>query len=308
MRFFKFVFLLFSMLLTSCNNKTIKVVSYANNYNEARSVASISKIMTAIIAIENANIYKEVIILKDGCNIPGSSIYLKENEKYQLIDLLYGLLLRSGNDAAISIALAVSNSVDLFVDLMNQKAKELTLTHTIFSNPTGLDEYDIGNISSCLDMAILYSYCMQNEVFSTIVSTKKYKNYTNKNKLIHSYPYCTGGKTGYTKKAKRTLISSACKDDIDIIIVTLNLGNDFAFHKEIYEHYFSNYTAIKILNKGENSFDNTIFYSDKNYYFITDKTNLTLSYYLYLNEKKIFIILKDQNNDEVDSITIDIFL
>lgn len=212
MRFFKCVLLLFSMFITSCNNKTIKVVSYANNYivinastkqilqgnnyNEARSVASISKIMTAIIAIENANIYKEVIIIKDGCNIPGSSIYLKENEKYQLIDLLYGLLLRSGNDAAISIALAVSNSVDLFVDLMNQKAKELKLTNTIFSNPTGLDEYDIGNISSCLDMAILYSYCMQNEVFSTIVSTKKYKNYTNKNKLIHSYPYCTGGKTG----------------------------------------------------------------------------------------------------------------
>ena len=165
---------------------------------------------------------------------------LKENEEISIEKLLYGLMLRSGNDAAITLAMSISNSVEEFVLLMNKKAEELNLKNTFFSNPHGLDEEDNGNISSAYDMALLYSYCMKNKTFAKITSSQSYGTYINKNKLIRTYPYCTGGKTGFTKKAKRTLISSASKDDINLIVVTLNCGNDFQSHKDIYEHYFNN--------------------------------------------------------------------
>lgn len=172
----------------------------SKNENETRSVASISKIMTAIIAIESDKLFDVVTIGNEINDCVGSAIYLSIGERITIIDLLYGLLLRSGNDCALSIAVNICNSVDDFVLLMNNKAKELNMLNTIFSNPSGLDIKDNGNISSCYDMSLLMSYCLENELFCQIINTKRYKSldrvFINKNKLLHSYDYLLGGKTG----------------------------------------------------------------------------------------------------------------
>lgn len=270
------------------------------NYDQCRSVASISKIMTAIIAIENNDINKIVTVSEEINRVYGSSVYLKVGEKTTILNLLYGLLLRSGNDAAITLAIETSKSEQEFVELMNQKVKQLNLKNTYFSNPHGLDEQDNGNISTAYDMAIIYSYCMENPLFAKIVGSTSYGSYSNKNRLIKSYKYCTGGKTGFTKKAKRTLVTSASKDGINIIIVTLNCGNDFETHKNKYEYYFNNYTSIKVLNKGNNIFDNNIINIKKDYYFITDLTNVSLFYEIYEKDRIICITLFDNNQKVVD--------
>lgn len=314
------IFLL--LILCGCNtNKTLETSNvYATsfivieqssnkilegyNYNTQRSVASISKIMSAIIVIENMDVNEYLTVPEDIKKVDGSSIYLKVNEKVKVIDLLYGLLLRSGNDAAITLAKGMNNDIQSFVDLMNEKASFLSMNNTYFSNPHGLDVNDNGNISTAYDMAILYSYCLKNPLFSKIVATKEYQKYTNKNKLLHNYEYCTGGKTGYTKKAKRTLLSSASKDDMHLIIVTLNCGDDFNSHKLTYEKYFNNYNAIKVLKKGENIFDKDIINIKQDYYFISDKTNLSLMYNVNMKNKEISIKLYDENKKVIDEMLV----
>ena len=271
-----------------------------SNYDTQRSVASISKIMTAIIVVENVDIYQYTIVPNEIIKVEGSSMYLKVNDKIKIKDLLYGLLLRSGNDAAITLALTICDTIDEFVCLMNKKAEKLNMKNSFFSNPHGLDEKDNGNISTAFDMALLYSYCLQNPIFSEIISSKNYNNYVNKNKLLKNYQYCTGGKTGYTKKAKRTLITSASKDNINLIVVTLNCGNDFQTHQNLYEHYFNNYQAIKIINKGINIFDNKEIYCNKDCYFITNQTDLSLLYQIDYSKKIINVTLLDINKRVID--------
>lgn len=319
----KKIFSLFLLLfLCGCNaHKTLKTSNvYATsfivieqssnkilegyNYNTQRSVASISKIMSAIIVIENMDVNEYLTVPEDIKKVDGSSIYLKVNEKVKVIDLLYGLLLRSGNDAAITLAKGMNNDIQSFVDLMNEKASILSMNNTYFSNPHGLDVNDNGNISTAYDMAILYSYCLKNPLFSKIIATKEYQKYTNKNKLLHNYEYCTGGKTGYTKKAKRTLLSSASKDDMHLIIVTLNCVDDFNSHKLTYEKYFNNYNAIKVLKKGENIFDKDIINIKQDYYFISDKTNLSLMYNVNMKNKEISIKLYDENKKVIDEMLV----
>ena len=278
---------------------TNKILQGAN-YDIQRSVASISKIMSAILAIENNDLEEIVTVPSEINEVYGSSMYLKVNQEISIKDLLYGLLLRSGNDAAITLAIATSGSVASFVDLMNEKAEKLNLKNTLFSNPHGLDKDGIGNISTSYDMAIIYSYCMDNEVFKEITSSKTYSNYVNKNKLVRNYQYCTGGKTGFTDKAKRTLVTSASKDGINLIIVTLNCGNDFETHKNLYEYYFNNYQSIKILNKGENIFDGRKINLNKDYYFISAEKELSLFYQINYNKHMIYVTLLDKNKRVVD--------
>ena len=196
-------------------------VIYGKDVHYVQSVASISKIMTAIVAIENSDINKEVIVGDEILKAYGSGIYVQIGEKIKLRDLLYGLMLRSGNDAALAISVAVSGDTDKFVNLMNEKAKKLGMKNTTFNNPSGLDE-EKGNFSSAYDMALLMSYAMKNEEFRKITGTRDYtvktnKNvykWHNKNKLLSSYKYIIGGKTGFTKIAKRTLVTSASKNDV----------------------------------------------------------------------------------------------
>ncbi len=233
-------------------------VIYGKDVHYVQSVASISKIMTAIVAIENSDIDKEFVIGNEILKAYGSGIYIQIGERIKLKDLLYGLMLRSGNDAAIAISVAVAGDTDKFVKMMNDKAKDLGMKNTTFNNPSGLDE-EKGNFSSAYDMALLMSYAMKNKVFREITGTKDYtvktdKNvykWHNKNKLLSTYKYITGGKTGFTKIAKRTLVTSASKDDVNLTVVTINDGDDWDDHKNLYEEAFKEYKSYRILNKGE---------------------------------------------------------
>ena len=242
-------------------------ILYEENIHSIRSVASISKIMTAVIAIESGKLDEKVTIGSEIKKSYGSGIYIKEGEILTLRDLLYGLMLRSGNDAALAIANFVGGNIDEFVNLMNKKAKELKMTNTTFNNPSGLDQ-DKGNYSTAYDMAILTSYAMKLDEYKTITSTKKYtlttnKNtysWINKNKLLSLYKYTTGGKTGFTEIAKRTLVTTASKDNINLVVVTLNDGNDWQDHQNLFEYGFNNYTKLELLEKG-----NINIYSDKYY-------------------------------------------
>lgn len=292
-------------------------ILYSNNIHETRPIASISKIMTAILACESGKL-DDIVIVGDEINKSyGSGIYIRVGEELTLRDLVYGLMLRSGNDASFAIAKYVGGTVDNFVVSMNNKAKELNMQDTIFNNPNGLDDKG-GNISSTYDMALLTSYAMKNEEYRNITKTKKYTlktnmnyySWTNKNKLLFMYKYTTGGKTGYTKIAKRTLVTTASNNNMNLVIVTLNDGNDFNNHKNMYEKLFDEYKGYNILKEGDISVSN---FKDKNKYYIKDnfkydlkkidKDNIVLKFDIkdtqfdknkiglvnvYLNNKKLY--------------------
>ncbi len=283
--------ILFLILIIPFNVKAISASSYivmdmdsgrvleGKNTDSESLIASITKIMTCIVALEQGNFEKEVTINEDILPAFGSGIYIQVGEKLTLDDLLYGLMLRSGNDAALAIASSVSGSVDSFVYLMNEKAKEIGMEHTHFVNPSGLEESDgSANISTVYDMALLTKYANQNDNYRRIVGTKeitiksslKTYKWLNKNKLLRTYEYCTGGKTGFTKKAHRTLVTTATKNDMSLIVVTFNDGNDFKDHHDLFEKYFNNYKREKIIDINDNYGDNL--YLKKDFYIIT-KTN-----------------------------------
>ena len=278
------------------------IIIDGSNFNEVRSIASISKIMTAILAIESGKIDDEVTIGPVILESYGSGIYIKVGEKLKLKDLVYGLMLRSGNDAALAISEYVSGSVDEFINLMNEKAKSLGMKNTIFNNPSGLDNPK-GNYSSCYDMSLLLTYCMKNETFKKITSTKRYKlktnlnyyDWTNKNRLLHSYKYTTGGKTGYTEIARRTLITSASKNNVNLGIITLNYSDDFNFHKEKYEQYFKLYNNYNVLKRGKINILNEVKYNDYTFYL---KNNYSCS---LTNDEKDNIILHFKLFNKLDN-------
>ena len=198
-------------------------IIYEANIHEQRLIASITKIMTCIVTIENVDIDKKVKVDEDVLKAFGSAIYIEVGEELTIKDLLMGLMLRSGNDAAIVLAKNVAGSMDEFVYLMNELASNIGMKDTIFYNNHGLDEGEYkGNISTAYDMALLTKYAMNNKTFRNIFKTKEYitkssyKTYKwkNKNKLLHRYDYITGGKTGFTKKARRTLVTTASKNNI----------------------------------------------------------------------------------------------
>lgn len=271
------------------------------NEHYVQSVASISKIMTAIIAIENGNLDDDYVIGEEVNEAWGSGIYIHIGDHINLRDLLHGLLLRSGNDAANVIAKNIGGGdIATFVQMMNEKAQELEMNDTVFSNPTGLDEEDDGNRSSAYDMALLMSYCSQNPIFNDIVIKESYKRedgggtWQNKNRLLKEYEYCVGGKTGYTKQAKRTLVTRAVKDDMSLVIVTLNCGNDFEFHKEKYEECFEKYQQILVLPKGIYQYHGHSFLIDQDLYYCgegTSKASLQgdeTSLQVYVSKQKIY--------------------
>ena len=230
-------------------------VIQSKNMHVPKLIASITKIMTCIIAIENGNLDDKVIVDDTIKLSTGSGIYISIGEEITLRDLLYGLMLRSGNDAALMISKYVGGSVDDFVSLMNEKAKLIGMKNTIFYNPSGLD-YENGNLSTAYDMAILTRYSMKNDIYREIVKTKKYISKTNmktyvwynKNKLL-VHNYITGGKTGYTEKAKRTLVSTASKNNMNFVVVTIRDSDDWNTHLSLYEYAFKNYYNVRVLNK-----------------------------------------------------------
>lgn len=237
--------------------------SVLESYNplHTQSVASISKIMTSIVAIENGNIDDFVQVNDSIDGIDGSMLYLQKGDVFLLKDLLYGLMLRSGNDAASLIADHISGSNANFVKAMNEKAKQIGMKYTHFENSSGLDEKDGGNISSSCDMALLMSYAMKNSTFSKIVATKTYSPrkgilWKNKNRFLFDYPYATGGKTGYTKQAKRTLVTTSKQNDMEVAVVSLNVEDDFKQHEALHEWSYDNFQEITILKAGKYFYKN----------------------------------------------------
>lgn len=272
--------------------------------NLVRSVASISKIMTAIVAIENSKLDDYVEVNEDILKAYGSSIYLKIGEVVKMEDLLYGLMLRSGNDAAVTIARGVSGNISDFVALMNEKAKKIGMNNSTFNNPSGLDIDDAGNLSTSYDMSILMKYALNNEIFRRITSTKEYKSnghgvWTNKNRLLREYSNTSGGKTGFTTKARRTLVTSAKKDSTELIVVTLDCGGDFSFHKELYEKYFSKYKTFNLLNKGVNYINDYELNCETNISILLEKDLIKSSEILYEirnEETEVSLITNNEKN------------
>ncbi len=270
------------------DGNSLEVIS-SKNEHEVRSVASISKIMTAIISIESNRLFEVITVDEVIFQIEGSSLYLEVGNQITIIDLIYGLILRSGNDAAVLLASNLSSSIDEFVKLMNNKAKEIGMNNTIFNNPSGLDIFDEGNLSTTYDMSLLMSYCLNNRLFREISSTKYYKTplkgqWKNKNKLLFNYEYCISGKTGYTKKAKRTLVTASEKEEQLLICTTFDCGSDFNFHKQLYENVYNNYYYFVLLNKGKNIINDYVIYSDRLIGKRFEKGNIkTITFVYYIN-------------------------
>ncbi|MBE6156414.1 MAG: D-alanyl-D-alanine carboxypeptidase [Firmicutes bacterium] len=259
-------------------------VLYGYNIEEKKLIASTTKIMTAIVAIENSDISQEIEVSDVIYEAYGSAIYIEVGEKIILKDLLYGLMLRSGNDASLAIAEAVSGSEEEFVYLMNEYAANLNMKNTIFYNPHGLEESNgDANKSTTLDMAKLTKYAMQNDTFREIFKTQKhtvktnYKTYVwhNKNKLL-SLDYITGGKTGYTELARRTLVTTGSKDNINLVVVTLNDPNDWDDHKTIYEQTFQKYKSYELFNQNNFKVEEDDYYKEDKLY-IKNDYNMTLT-------------------------------
>ena len=231
---------------------------FEKNADTKMSMASTTKIMTAIVAIENSSLDKVVKITPEMVGIEGSSIYLQEGENLTVEELLYALLLESANDASIALAYSVGGSVEGFVELMNKKADDLGLKSTHFTNPHGLDNEE--HYTTARELAIIARYAMENPVFNEIVSTYKRviplgedgsRVLINHNKLLRSYEGAIGVKTGFTKKSGRCLVSCAEVDGVRIIAVTLNATSDWNDHTKMLDLGFSMYENIKLADTGD---------------------------------------------------------
>lgn len=222
------------------------------NSSEKLPMASTTKIMTALLALEQPELDEWFTVDSDAIHVEGSSMGLQEGDSVTLRALVYGMLLPSGNDAANAAAVRISGSQEAFVAKMNQKAAELGLENTQFKNPSGLDAQ--GHYSTAYDMALLCREAMKNEDFREICCLSKaqvsfgnppYNRWLeNYNKLLTMYPDCIGVKTGFTEAAYRCLVSAAEKNGITLICVTLNCADDWAVHEELYEHYFGRLETI----------------------------------------------------------------
>ena len=229
-----------------------KKVLYSKNASKRMPMASTTKVMTAIIALEsNIPLNKVIVVPKEAIGIEGSSIYLSEGEKITFEALLYALLLSSANDAAIAISIIVGGNTDNFVALMNQKATLLGLTNTHFTNPHGL--YDENHYTTALDLAFLMAYAVKNPTFVEISGCPKkvfpkqdegVRVMINHNKLLNTYDGIIAGKTGFTKKSGRCLVTSASRNNLNLITVTLGAPDDWNDHKSLYDFVFSNYKRV----------------------------------------------------------------
>lgn len=263
-------------------------VLYAYQEKKQMLPASITKILTCITCLEYYQLDDLVVVGKEVLRSEGSAIYLKIGDVISIRDLLYGLMLCSGNDAAIVLAYHLNQNESDFIYLMNKVARKIGMKDSSFSNPSGLDS-ETRNYTTAYDMALLMSYAMKNEMFRTIVGTKNYQcqiatgtkmYFRNKHRLIQS-GLATGGKTGYTKQARRTLVSTFAQSNFEIVVVTLNCSNDWYFHEQLSNYAFSKYQQHQVLSLFE-------FYKATINYGKYDVTNLHLSVPILAEEKVIY--------------------
>ena len=226
---------------------------YERESSQQSLIASTTKIMTALVVCEQCNVLDRMRIPKEAVGIEGSSMYLREGEVLTLQELLYGLMLSSGNDAAVALAIYCGGTVEGFVERMNDKARYLGLEDTHFENPHGLDSP--GHYSTAKDLAVLAAYAMENPVFSKTVSAKTVRvgqrYLTNHNKLLWRVEGADGVKTGYTKAAGRILVSSAERNGRRLIAVTIDDPDDWKDHQALLEEGFSRYTIRRVVNAGQ---------------------------------------------------------
>ena len=217
---------------------------------ESRSlIASTTKIMTALIVCERCNVLDRMRIPEEAVGIEGSSMYLQTGEILTIQDLLYGMMLRSGNDAATALAIYCGGTVEGFAELMNDKARELGLDGTHFANPHGLDAPN--HYSTAKDLAVLAAYAMENPIFAMTVGTKTVKAgsryLANHNKLLWRLEGANGVKTGYTRAAGRILVSGANRQGRQLICVTIDAQDDWNDHIQLLEQGFSRFQIVELI-------------------------------------------------------------
>ena len=278
-------------------------ILYQKNSNSEMLIASTTKIMTFLVALTYATdrLYEKVVVGEEVLTMYGTNMYITLDEELTLIDLLYGLMLRSGNDASVVIATYVSGSVDDFVYLMNQKAREIGMINTTFKNPHGLDE-ETENYSTAYDLAILTRYLYLNyPLYKEISGTKYYdfksnfKSYslTNRSKIIFTYKNITTAKNGYTPRAGKSLVTTATNNNLNLLIVTLNDPNIYENHENLYEYYFNNYKNYLILDSNNFKVDGNIL---KNNYYIKNSFSYPLTTNEYENINTKIIVSEDDSN------------
>ncbi len=288
-------------VLYCANNGKILI---SENENKKMKPASTTKIMTSLIALEEAASDNKKVKFIDEMIAEGSSMYLKVGEVVTLEDLAVGMMMASGNDAANATALSVSGSTEKFSERMNERAKQIGMKNTNFITPSGLDDDE--HYSTAYDMALLMSYALENEDFAKLTSQKsadvsfiepssKKTRYSNHNRLLSMYEYCIGGKTGYTMAAGRCLVSAARKDGLTLVCVTLNDRNDWKDHASLYDYGFTEYSCYES-DDSEFFADIPCVGSDKDYVAVT-------------GEKDTSFVVSSEDKDNVErKIYIDRFL
>lgn len=228
-------------------------ILYERSPRQRSLIASTTKIMTALLICEQCNVLDQMRIPQEAVGIEGSSMYLQEGEVLTLQELLYGLMLHSGNDAAVALAIYCGGTVAGFVDLMNDRSRVLGLTGTHFANPNGLDDPE--HYSTARDLAVLAAVAMDNPIFAKTVSTKTVtvgnRRLRNHNKLLWQVEGADGVKTGYTKAAGRILVSSATRQDRRIVAVTIHDPDDWRDHAALLEEAFSGYRMRQVVRGGQ---------------------------------------------------------
>lgn len=234
-------------------------VLLSENADEKLPMASTTKIMTTLLCLEAAAKDNKTVAFTEKMTAEGSSMYLQVGERVTLRDLAVGMMMQSGNDAANAAAIAIAGSIEAFADRMNEKAKEIGMAHTHFVTPSGLDDEE--HYSCAHDMALLMAYALQNEAFAQITSetsmtvsfvepSDKKETYPNHNKLLKLYEGCIGGKTGYTDRSGRCLVSAAKRDGVTLIAVTLDDPDDWDDHIGLYTYGFNALCAAQMPKSG----------------------------------------------------------
>ena len=229
-------------------------VLYEKNASERAYPASITKILTALLAIENGDLDKKVKISPKAVGVEGSSIYLASGEQIPLRDLVYGLMLRSGNDAAVAISEEIGGSTDDFVVMMNEKAHELGASNSHFMNPSGLHNKE--HYTTAEDMAKIAQAAMKNSEFKKVAAAKswvtdrgegKYNYFFNKNKVVYQYNGGNGIKIGYTKAAGRTLVASSERNGMELICVVMNAPDWFQDTYKLMDYAYNQYETTTVI-------------------------------------------------------------
>ncbi len=259
-------------------------VIYEKNAYSRMPMASTTKIMTALVAIECGDLDRIVSVSEKAVGVEGSSIYLYPGEKLSMRDLIYALMLESANDAAAAIAISTAGTVEEFARLMNLKAEEIGLEDTHFENPHGLDSEQ--HYTTAYDLACLSAYALRNDCFREIVSTYKRviplrdnegsRVLLNHNRLLRSYDGAIGVKTGFTRKSGRCLVSSAERDGVTLVSVTLNAPDDWNDHREMLDLGFKLFEKLTLCRAGEECFELPSVSGDKSFFRASNREDISV--------------------------------